>query len=249
MRFFKESVTTIISILILCSYVYLRIGKFDLQELDYLLIGAFMGIIPFLLAFGWGSRVKKIFGNPKLELVPKIEIEHFKYKQEDKHESKKITFWIHARNLGNENAENCKIRLKITDGSGRKKVVQETTHPNIDEDIPISWLIAGEKYEARDISPSKYFDSMFKIPFVIESIPDDEDDDEESIIIDRPLGKIYFEDPIKKSFSFSMFTLVGERNVELGLLIEVIITSNIGNILQKKFRIKLDENITFTPIE
>ena len=114
MKYLKEIITTIISFVIFVIYAVLRSSDIELEELDFIIIGSFFGAVPFLLVYGWASRIRKWPGKPKLEFRPTIEEDSFKHEKGDKEESKRITFWIHIRNLGNNTAENCKIRLKIT---------------------------------------------------------------------------------------------------------------------------------------
>ena len=212
-------------------YGYLRFNNIKLEELDLLLIGAFMGATPFLLGYGWSSRIRKWFSKPKLEFKSTIEEDIFKQNKNDKEDSKRITFWVHVRNLGNEMAENCKIRLKVTDQAGIINIVEKTTHPSVDRDISVPWFIAGKKEESRDILPSKYFDSMFKIPFVVESFPEDTSDG----LINRPSGSMYFEDPIKKPLMKYLITPLGNKEITIGLLIEAVIISSLGEIARQKF--------------
>lgn len=246
-KYIREIFSTLIASVLIGCVIYLKSSNTVLSELDILIIGIIIGGIYPLLQFGWGNRIRKLIGKPKLEFKSTVEEDSFKQKETDKEESRRITFWIYVRNVGNDIVENCRIRLKITDQSGQQQVVEKTTHPNVDEDISISWLIAGQKQEVRNIPISNYFDSMFKFPFVIETFPDDESES----FINKPAASMYFEDPIKKPYSFSMFTLLSEKEITMGFLIEAIFLSDVEVIARKKFRLKLnlDSPIAFDPIE
>lgn len=242
MQHFKEVGSIIVLGILLTVYGYLHYNEVKLLEIDILFLGVIFGAMPFILTYGWASRIRKIIGKPKLEFTPTIENHPFKFEKEDRKDSEQITFWLHIRNLGNDVAENCKIRLKITDSSGKKTIIEKTTHPTIDEDIPVSWIIAGQKFETRNISPSKYADNTFKIPFVMEFYSDDDSDS----IFNKPTSKMYFEDPIKKGSWRDV--IIHEKGV-MGFFVEVIITSDIGEIARKKFVINLNDPISFEPIE
>ncbi len=245
-KYLREIITTVTTVVIIASGLLVRSLNLQVNNLD-LLIGAFYGGLPFLIWGGWSNRIKRIIGKPKLEFKTSMEEEDFKQKKSDKEESRRITFWIHVRNMGNGVAENCRIRLKITDQSGEKQVVEKTTHPNVDEDISIPWLMVDQKQESRNIPISSYFDSRFKFPFVIESYPENNS----KSLINQPAASMYFEDPIKKPYSFSMITLLGEKEITMGFLIEAIFLSDTDIIARKKFRLKLnlDSPIAFDPIE